>query len=271
MHHQVDSLASGVPAQGDLGRTIARVAHELRTPVTVIAGSLENLQESMDSLVRYVAAMERYLGEHDEASRLRRDLRLDYRIENTPGLLRICSEGAERLRHVVDQLRVHADPAQAYAAGKADLADVLRASVALARVERPTAPEIDWQLPPSLGYVRGGQQFLGQVFLNLVRNALDAVADVPEPHVEVAVAPLDDRPDEALVVTVRDNGPGIPLPLRERVFDEFFTTKRASQGVGLGLAISRDIVVALGGSIEIASGPSGGAEVQVVLPRVPAA
>lgn len=262
------STIDEIGAADQVGRYIARVAHELRTPVSLIAGSLENLQESMDMLVRYVAATEKYLGAHDEAARLRRDLQLDYRIENTPGLLRICSEGAQRLRHVVEQLRTQAQADRSHAAASADVAAVLRGSVAMARHERGCAATVVWNLAPDLGLVAGSEHFLGQVFLNIVRNAFDAVADAADPLVVITATVAETEGHASVVVIVRDDGPGIPPASCERVFDEFFTTKGEAGGVGLGLAISRDIVRALGGTITAGNHDHGGAEVRVVLPRV---
>jgi len=241
---------------------IARVAHELRTPVSLIAGSLENLQESMDMLVRYVAATEKYLGRHDEAAQLRRELRLDYRIENTPGLLKICSEGAQRLSHVVEQMR----RSNARSAARSDLVAVLRAAVAMASHDRPQPPRIAWFLPPGLGAVQGDEHSLGQVFLNIVRNAFDAVESVADPCITIAATRSDAGADGWVEVSVRDNGGGIAASVRDRIFDEFVTTKPTAAGIGLGLSISRDIIQSVGGEISLrASGPEG-TEFQVRLP-----
>ncbi len=244
---------------GEVNVYLARVAHELRTPVSLISGSLENLQESMHMLVRYVEETERLLDRNDEATRLRRDLRLDYRIENAPGLLRICSEGAQRLNHVVNQLRFYARGPAVDGDEITDPIDAVRRAVAMALPGRGIRAEVEWFVDPQVSTVIGPAEFLGQVFLNVVRNALDAMAEVADPRLEIVVRAVAGGDAEKLVeIVIGDNGPGVPEEIRDRVFDEFFSTKSAADGLGLGLSISRDIVRAVGGEIELQrTGPTG--------------
>lgn len=95
-----------------------------------------------------------------------------------------------------------------------------------------------------------------QVVLNLVRNAVDAMADSSSPRREltIALAPVD---DDIAQVTVADSGPGIDPEVAERLFQPFITTKRA--GMGVGLSISRTIVEAHGGHIWAGAREGGGA------------
>jgi len=111
-------------------------------------------------------------------------------------------------------------------------------------------------LPPVDGL--GGE--LNQVWENLISNAIDAVPE--SGHVEVSAV---GRPD-AVVVTVADDGPGVPADLVEKIFDPFFTTKPMGQGTGLGLDIARRIVRQHDGQIELDSKP-GRTAFRVILPR----
>lgn len=99
---------------------------------------------------------------------------------------------------------------------------------------------------------------LAQVFLNLLLNAIDAVPVQGEIILSVA------RQDDGCRVTVADNGPGVPVADRERIFEAFHTGKE--DGTGLGLLISRKIVESLGGAITVADRPGGGATFTVFLP-----
>jgi signal transduction histidine kinase len=104
---------------------------------------------------------------------------------------------------------------------------------------------------------------LGQLFHNLLENAL--AAGPPPVEVTVAGGPavLDDRP--ALRVAVSDNGPGLDPEQRRRVFDPFYTTK--AKGTGLGMAIARRVVEAHGGQIEVGEAGPPGAVFLITLPR----
>jgi two-component system nitrogen regulation sensor histidine kinase GlnL len=123
---------------------------------------------------------------------------------------------------------------------------------------------------PSLPPVLGDEEKLTQVFLNLIRNAIDAVAAARAPEVafETSVAALRvraaGRTRPLARVQVLDNGPGIPEPMLARLFTPFATSK--PHGTGLGLAISRRIVDAHGGRIEVRNRPAGGVEASVFLP-----
>jgi signal transduction histidine kinase len=111
-------------------------------------------------------------------------------------------------------------------------------------------------LPPVDGL--GGE--LNQVWQNLIDNAIDAAPE--SGHVEVSAVA---RPD-AVVVTVADNGPGVPAELIEKIFDPFFTTKPQGSGTGLGLDIARRIVRQHDGNLELESKP-GRTAFRVILPR----
>lgn len=107
---------------------------------------------------------------------------------------------------------------------------------------------------------------LEQVLINLIGNALDAVAGMPTPHIEVCI---DASNPATLAFCVRDNGPGIPEDMLPRLFEPFFTTKEMGQGLGLGLAISSSIARDCGGSLiaqNATEGP-GGALFVLTLPR----
>jgi two-component system, NtrC family, nitrogen regulation sensor histidine kinase NtrY len=99
---------------------------------------------------------------------------------------------------------------------------------------------------------------LAQLLINLLRNAAQATADRPRPVVRLA---MREEPGDGQVISVEDNGPGVPADARRDVFLPFFTTR--SQGTGIGLNIARQIAVAHGWRIEIGEGELGGAAVRL--------
>ena len=123
------------------------------------------------------------------------------------------------------------------------------------RITRDVQPDV---------WVSGYAVQLEQVLVNLIRNALDAVADVPRPAIEIA-ARADDK---TVRISIADNGPGVPAEVIDRIFDPFVTTKPVGKGLGLGLSITYGIVQDFGGRISAANRPQGGAELVVELPRV---
>src|SRR5262245_30339121 len=122
------------------------------------------------------------------------------------------------------------------------------------RIEKDIAPDL---------WVLGHAIQLEQVILNLVRNALDAIAGRPQPWIRLAVRAEAD----SVFIAVADNGAGVPPDQIARMFDPFFTTKPVGKGLGLGLSISYGIVQDFGGQISATNRPEGGAELTVELPR----
>ncbi|KFG94611.1 ATPase [Burkholderia paludis] len=104
---------------------------------------------------------------------------------------------------------------------------------------------------------------LEQVLINLLGNALDAVAGVASPAIEVTIAVSA----ATLAIEVRDNGPGIAPDLLPRLFEPFFTTKEMGRGLGLGLAISSSIASDAGGALTARNAPAGGALFVLTLRR----
>ena len=103
---------------------------------------------------------------------------------------------------------------------------------------------------------------LGQVFRNILENALAACPDPVEINVLCSRAKIDGQP--AVRIAFRDNGPGLNPEQKQRIFDPFFTTK--TKGTGLGMAIAKRIVEAHGGVINVGAGADRGAEILVTLP-----
>jgi C4-dicarboxylate-specific signal transduction histidine kinase len=106
---------------------------------------------------------------------------------------------------------------------------------------------------------------LEQVFINLLTNARDAVADAPRKEIRISGA-VD---SEAVRITFADSGHGIPPGLEARIFDPFFTTKDVGKGTGLGLSITYGIIKDLGGTISVVSRPGEGATFLIHLPPAP--
>jgi two-component system, NtrC family, sensor kinase len=123
-------------------------------------------------------------------------------------------------------------------------------------------------------------QDIGRVLLNLVNNAFYAVNEkmkmadkTYEPKVTIRTSlvkasenPLIRQSANSLIISVRDNGNGIPDKIKEKIFQPFFTTKPTGKGTGLGLSLSYDMVMAHGGEIKVESKEGEGTEFSILLP-----
>jgi two-component system OmpR family sensor kinase len=217
---------------------VSDVSHELRTPLTAIRGAAETLLDGdvdPEDQQRFLSTIAR---EAERLGRLANDLLTLQRIEGATGELPITQ---------VD-LRLAADRAAAM------LEPLLE--------DREVSLTVNGRAPLVLGDV----DRLQQVVTNLVDNASRIVGEGGHVRVE-----LDAEGDRA-VLSVLDDGPGIPEADLPRLFDRFYradsSRTRTSGGAGLGLAIVRAIVVAHGGRIEAANLPDGGARMTVSLPAI---
>ena len=211
-----------------LGATLSGVAHELKNPLQVISAFAELALEPDVPPAETREALETIHGQ----SRRMRDL-----VEELLGFSR---EGEGRDEVPLDEL----------------IGEVLR----MQRVARGHTvhlkERIDWKGDVEVNGVK-----VEQILVNLVSNAIDAV---PEGRGIVEVA-LHEEDGDA-VVSVADNGPGIPPELAERIFDPFVSTKEAGEGTGLGLAICRRIASSMGARLTVADQPEGGAVFTLRIP-----
>jgi two-component system, NtrC family, sensor kinase len=210
-----------------LGVVAASIAHEMKNPMQWVTNSLSFAQREL-----------RRMSEHEATGSLKE------RLEEIEASLTDTRTGVDRVMDIVRgvEMPTRSDSGQLR---PTDLAEVLRLSLRLVSAElmRSASLELDVTCAPK---VRGSSTKLGQVVLNLIVNAMQAVA--ARPRSENVISVRLRMEDAWSVLEVADNGPGIPEDDRLRIFDPFFTSK-AGVGTGLGLAISRRIVEELGGSL----------------------
>jgi two-component system, NtrC family, nitrogen regulation sensor histidine kinase NtrY len=118
--------------------------------------------------------------------------------------------------------------------------------------------ELDVSVEPETLEIEADTELLDQALINLMRNAMDAVRDEAAARITLSA---HQEPGAHVVITVADNGPGIPPEQREKVFVPFFTTKR--QGSGVGLTLVRQIAIVHGATVNISDAPGGGARVRI--------
>ncbi len=123
--------------------------------------------------------------------------------------------------------------------------------------------EVTKNIEPHMPHMVGDMGQLQQVFTNLFINASDAMEGEGQLHLDARY----DREKSRFIISVSDTGPGVPLALRDKIFDIFYTTKPVGKGTGLGLSISQNIINLHGGSLRFECPPSGGTTFVIQLPR----
>ena len=176
-------------------------------------------------------------------------------------LVGIVNEGLHRTSHLVSDLRDFAAPHRGENR-PFDVRSCLRSTVhLLAHKIRDCQAEVDLVIDQDVPPVIGESGAINQVFLNLLKNAAEAL-EGQGGTIQVTVS----AEEAQVLVRIRDTGPGMEADVQGRLFEPFFTTKVAGEGTGLGLSMSRRIVERHGGGIAIESEPGEGTCVTVRLP-----
>ena len=188
------------------------------------------------------------------------------RFDEVGSNLQQISELIGRMGRIASQLKIFARKS-AGRIGPVVVDSVIDTALAvLAPRIRRTRAELEVIRPAPALRLLGDENLVQQVLDNLLGNALQAVDGQPRRLVRVSAGTTDDPERREVVLSVEDTGPGIPGEHVERIFDAFFTTKEGSEGLGLGLTISKRIIEELDGSLEAGPSTLGGARFTIRLP-----
>jgi signal transduction histidine kinase len=252
-----------------VGALAAGVAHEINNPVNFAINAARTLHTTVEELIQLVqAGTSTTLGDPEgQGGQGRAGAESVGELGAMASeLAGIVSEGLDRTRRIVADLRDFAAPSRG-PQQRVDLGNSLRATADLLRHDLMKAgAQLELAVAPDLPEVRGDPGALNQVCLNLIKNAAEALAG------RVGSIPGSIRLEAsaeggAVRIRVRDNGPGMPPEVQERLFEPFFTTKEVGQGTGLGLSISKQIIEAHDGSLTVESVLGEGTTFTIELPR----
>jgi signal transduction histidine kinase len=258
-----------------VGELAAGIAHEVNNPVNFALNAARAMEPTVkelgeatcgiaefewENLERLAGQIEAYRGGHRQEQ-----------VGELAGALKelaeIVTEGLTRTSSLVGDLRDFAVVSRSSerVAG-VDVAKGIRSTIQLLKHSLADSnATLDFEFADNVPTVSADSGALNQVFLNLIKNAAEAMEDGGGAiHVSLS------HEDDWVVVHVVDNGPGIPSDVVAQLFNPFFTTKDAGKGTGLGLSISRNIIDAHEGELTVESEPGAGARFTVRLPVAPA-
>ncbi|MBK9030106.1 MAG: HAMP domain-containing protein [Myxococcales bacterium] len=224
-----------------IGQLVAGIAHEINNPVNAIVNTVGPLEEALGDFASDPA--------HQEAA------------DDVRDMVRVIQRGAQRTKAIVtalhnysrtdDETVVDFDLNRSLDDSLELLRHLLKGNVTVVKHYG------------EVGKIRGHAGQLGQVFMNLFTNAIQAMAGRDDAALTISTRTIGDQVE----VKVGDNGPGIPAEVVPRIFDPFFTTKDVGEGTGLGLSIVHELVARHSGTIEVDTQIGAGTEFTVTLPR----
>ena len=258
-----------------LGQMVAGLAHEINNPVNFIHGNLIYINTYTQNLLAFLTLYEsHYPGPHKEIQEQAEDLDLDFIKEDLGKTLSSMKVGTDRIREIVLSLRNFSrmDESESKAV---DIHEGIESTLMILqhRIKAtPRRPEIkivrDFEQLPLVDCYAGQ---LNQVFMNILSNGIDALeAETPDnlllqksPQITLRTETRSD----SVVISIADNGIGIPAAVKNRIFDPFFTTKEVGKGTGMGMAISYQLITKKhNGKIECFSDEGVGTEFVIEIP-----
>ncbi len=242
-----------------LGRLVAGVAHELNNPISFVFGNMHALKRYGPRITEYLAEVDTQV-DSPRLRQLRRDLKIDRILDDIGPLIEGTLEGAERVSDIVQELRRYSG-GQKEERSRFELPPLIRKAVQWVIKASRLKPEVHFELPGSLE-IEGCKGMVHQILVNLVQNAVDAMAQLAQPRLTLACESTAD----AILIRVIDQGPGISQQDLAHIFDPFYTSKPVGQGTGLGLYISYGLAQDLGGDLSVENHPGGGAMFTLTLP-----
>ncbi|WP_386805142.1 sensor histidine kinase [Litorisediminicola beolgyonensis] len=242
-----------------LGHLVAGVAHELNNPISFVYANTHALEKYTARFETYFDAVQAGTS-RPELVALREELRLDRTVSNLREAIRGAKEGAERVRDIVEDLR----RLSAGGGGEPvpfDLVTTARTAADWVRRGTKTPVEIVFDSDPVV-QAYGTPGPVQQIVMNLVQNAIDALADAKDARIVLTV----EKSEGQAVLRVADNGPGIDADKAISIFDPFFTTKPVGKGTGLGLSISHRTAEENNGSLTLLRTGAEGSTFELTLP-----
>ncbi len=245
-----------------LGKLAAGVAHELNNPAGFIFGNMGILSECASGLKRLLdcyQAIELPVEATAHANAIKEEIGYDDLMADLSSIIADCLEGAERIRDVVQNLRIFSRLDEAEFK-KVDLHEGIDSTLRLlSRFYHSGSITLrrDYAELPLVDCYAGQ---LNQVWMNLLGNAAQAMNGRGEVFIKTALE------DETVSVTISDTGSGIAPEHLNKIFDPFFTTKPVGEGTGLGLSTSFGIVERHGGNIKVESRVGVGTTFIVTIP-----
>ena len=244
-----------------LGTMVAGIAHEINNPAQAIGFSMEGLKMNTEYVKKFINEMKKSLSgstedfarNRDELFRLVEELDLDLVLEDIDDIAERNVESVIRINKIIKSTKRMAHFEDDFT--ECDFNTIVNDAVTLTHNQVKYDINVQLDLAEDLPKFQGMPQELGQVFINLIINACDAMKEkkLSKNEAFLVIATGYDRKTRQLSASFKYNGTGIKEEVLSKIFDPFYTTKGFGMGTGLGLNLSHIIVEAHGGWIKVDS------------------
>ncbi len=257
-----------------LGQMAGNIAHEIKTPLQFIGNNGQFLCESFRDISKFYEAVFECLPEIERsdkkqvAEKIRQTIEccdIEYHLREIPKACDQVVDGVAAVSNVIRSMKEYSHPGRG-GMEKADVNKLLHSTVVIVQNEIKKVLDIETEFCPGLPQILCYQGELNHVFMNLLGNAVDAIQEKGcqgEPGLIKIATALE---GSEIIITIADNGCGIPDSIKDNVFNPFFTTKEVGKGTGQGLSMAHNIIEKHKGKIYFKSRAGEGTSFYVHLP-----
>ncbi|MEH1940346.1 MAG: response regulator [Nostoc sp.] len=262
-----------------LGQLVAGIAHEINNPINFIYGNLTHAYQYTQDLLDLLNLYAKYTpSPQPEIQKLTEAIDLEFLNQDLPKLLSSMKVGADRIREIIQSLRIFSRVDEAQMKPVDINAGLDSTLLILHNRFKASSNQLGIQLVKEYGDLPLVECYAGQlnqVFMNLLTNAIDALEEYDKKRSPQEISfcrstiriRTEVTDNEFVTIWIGDTGPGMTEEVRDRLFNPFFTTKPIGRGTGLGLSISHQIIVSKhGGEIMCLSAPGQGTEFMIKIP-----
>lgn len=258
-----------------LGQLTAGIAHEINNPINFVKSNIKPLRMDIDDLFEIITEYNQLhnlkndsLSKHlQEVQEREQEMDITFVKEEIQQLLKGIEDGAERTAEIVRGLKTFSRLDEGELK-KANVHDGIESTIVLLRNSIPKYIKIEKRFHAD-GEIECFPGKLNQVFMNILNNAIQAIAQKKQiAEEEFVTITTCDSPDGFIKISIKDTGIGMTEEIKHRIYEPFFTTKEVGEGTGLGMSIVFKIISEHNGKIEINSEPGKGAEFILTLPHI---
>lgn len=257
-----------------IGQLASGIAHELNTPSQYIQDNLEFLKSSFKDLTDYISQGDTLITEKkdelnsilDRIEALKNQFDVSYLLSEIPEALGQSLDGINKISTIVKAMKQFAHPESQMEDRIIDIAKIIDDSIIITKNEWKYNCTIDQNLAAPADVMMGAPNELCQVFINMIVNSVQSIASCHDGRKGIISISSENSAD-FYILSIKDNGAGIPSDIISKIYDPFFTTKPPGEGSGQGLAIAYSIITSRHkGKIEVNSEKDEGCEFKISLP-----
>jgi len=240
-----------------IGQMAAGIAHEINNPLSYVMSNFSSMDNYLKSIMQLQDLQSDFLlsideSQNEKAKQLKQNISefeeeadIPFILEDIRAVVSDSYTGLQRVRNIITDLKSFTY-SQSTELEVCDLQKVVNETLQILKHNINDDITIKQSLE-NIPQFMAHNGLMGQVFTNLIKNAIQAMqeAQTPDPLITIKASQQNDQ----INISVRDNGPGLPEGKKDKVFDPFFTTKTVGEGTGLGLSVTFNIIKKLGGTI----------------------